>query len=97
MFYIFVSTYCFKAFKLKSMFHYTITEQCFLRGIQESPWSSAVHISRKCNFSLSGEAILMKPNEVTVYDLRMCMKKANPGPNCLKGNNWYYQGYPCMI
>jgi len=38
-------------------------------------------MSRKPNFSLTAESILVKLYTVVVYDLRMCMKEDYPKPN----------------
>jgi len=40
----------------------------------------SVQLSFKCNFSLTVELILIKGYTVAIYDLRMGMRKDNPGP-----------------
>ena len=46
----------------------------------------SVHIS--CNFSMTGERILMKFHTVAVFNWSMCMKEDKPCPNYLKGDHY---------
>jgi len=38
-----------------------------------------VHMSCKCDFSLTDEVLLMKLYTVAVYNLKMCMEENTPG------------------
>ena len=49
--------------------------------------SLSVHMSCKRNSSLLDQLMLINLYSASVYDLRMCMKEDNSGPNYLKGDN----------
>ena len=61
------------------------------------PSCLSVQMSCKHNSPLRDIQMLMKVYTVAVYDLRMCKKEDNPGPNYFKGDNRQLDsGYPFL-
>ena len=62
-------------------------ETNFWEVYRNQPVPLPVQLSCKCNSSLTDQPILMKLYTVTVFDMRICRKEDNPGPNYFKGDN----------
>ena len=67
-----------------------LANKVFLGVYMYHPVCLPVYISPECKL------ILMKLQTVVLYDMSVCIKEDNPGPNYSKGDNWvclvYYLG-----
>jgi len=59
-----------------------VNSKCFLFLIP--PQTMSVHISHKHNSALTDKLILYT---VVVFNLKMCIREGNPGPNYFTGDN----------